>query len=182
MRYVFGDYSLDTQRYELRHVGALMPLGPHLPETRATHEQAIDLRLALRPALYPSGDFGRLLVVLREAETLAEAFADHRRLAQVSCFLAIYFYHMGAYDQSIAAAQRALALATASGDVTLHALAHYYLGPAFMAQGNYRRAIDCYTQTVVSLEGARRHECFGQALLPAGSTRGFQTGAVSYVA
>ena len=30
----------------------------HLPETRDTREQAIDLRLALRTALQPSGDFG----------------------------------------------------------------------------------------------------------------------------
>jgi tetratricopeptide (TPR) repeat protein len=145
----------------------------HLPETRVTHAQAIDLRLALRTALYPSGDFGRHLVVLREAEALAEALADPRRLAEVSRFLATHFYHMGAYDQSIAAAQRALALATASGDVVLHALAHYYLGPAYMAQGNYRRSIACYTQTVASLEGARRHERFGQTLLPAVSSRAF---------
>ena len=32
---------------------------PHLPETRDTCEQAIDLRLALRSALLPSGDLGR---------------------------------------------------------------------------------------------------------------------------
>ena len=31
----------------------------HLPETRHMREQAIDLRLALRTALWPSGDFGR---------------------------------------------------------------------------------------------------------------------------
>ena len=41
---------------------------PHLPETRATREQAIDLRFALRSALQPSGDLGRMLVCLREAE------------------------------------------------------------------------------------------------------------------
>src|SRR5262252_5052224 len=40
---------------------------PHLPEQRATREQAIDLRLALRSALYPSGDHRRILVYLREA-------------------------------------------------------------------------------------------------------------------
>ena len=34
---------------------------PHLPEQRDTREQAIDLRLALRSALCPSGDFGRIL-------------------------------------------------------------------------------------------------------------------------
>ena len=35
----------------------------HLPETRDTREQAIDLRLALRSALYPSGDAGRIVAV-----------------------------------------------------------------------------------------------------------------------
>src|SRR5262249_40477960 len=44
---------------------------PHLPETRETCAQAIDLRLALRPALYPLGDFWRILALLREAESLA---------------------------------------------------------------------------------------------------------------
>jgi tetratricopeptide (TPR) repeat protein len=47
----------------------------HLPEQRHTLEQAIDLRLALRSALWPSGDLGRILAYLREAETLAEALA-----------------------------------------------------------------------------------------------------------
>ena len=49
---------------------------PHLPEQRDTREQAIDLRLALRTALFPSGDFGRILACLREAEALAEDLAD----------------------------------------------------------------------------------------------------------
>jgi predicted ATPase len=46
---------------------------PHLPETRDTREQAIDLRLALRTAFQALGDFGRILVALREAESLAAA-------------------------------------------------------------------------------------------------------------
>ena len=145
--------------------GAQCP--PHLPEQRDTREQAIDLRLALRTALLPSGDFGRILACLREAEALAEALDDPRRLGQVSVFLSNHFYFMGAYDQAIAAAQRALALATAGGDVVLHALANQYLGQSLPAQGDYRRAIDCFGQTVASLEGARRHERFGQVFLPA---------------
>ena len=55
---------------------------PHLPETRATREQAIDLRLALCSALFPSGNSGRMLASLREAAPLAEALDDPRRLAQ----------------------------------------------------------------------------------------------------
>jgi class 3 adenylate cyclase len=71
---------------------------PHLPETRATREQAIDLRLALRTALVPSGDFGRVLAVLHEAETLAAALDDPRQLGQVFRFLSVHFRIMGVYD------------------------------------------------------------------------------------
>jgi predicted ATPase len=88
---------------------------PHLPETYATREQAIDLRLALRSALMPSGIFGRVLVYLREAETLAAALDDSPRLEQVSVLLSGHFWLMGAHDQAITAAQRALSLAYGQG-------------------------------------------------------------------
>ena len=138
----------------------------HLPETRHMREQAIDLRLALRTALWPSGDFGRILALLRETEALAEALDDPRRLAQVSLFLSVQCRYMGMYDQCIAAAQRALALATTGGEVVLQALANQRLGSAYLDQGDYCRAIDCFRQTVTSLDGARRHERFGQPVLP----------------
>jgi tetratricopeptide (TPR) repeat protein len=109
--------------------------------------------------------------VLREAESLAATLDDPRRLGQVSGFLAIHFRGMGAHDQAITAAQRALALATASGDVVLHAMANHFLGEAYRAQGLYHRAIDCYRQTVASFEGARRRERFGQVTLPAVRSR-----------
>jgi class 3 adenylate cyclase/tetratricopeptide (TPR) repeat protein len=139
----------------------------HLPEQRAIREQAIDLRLALRAALYPSGDWGRSLALLREAEGLVAALDDQRRQVSVFWHLSHHFYLTGAYDQAIAAAQRALALASASGEVVLHALANLHLGRAYQAQGDYRRAIDCYRQTVAFLDGARRRERFGEVLLPA---------------
>jgi tetratricopeptide (TPR) repeat protein len=144
---------------------------PHLPETRATDEQAIDLRFALRIALWPSGDFGRALAYLREAEALAKALGDARRLGQVSVFLSRHLYMMGAHDQAITAAQRALTLTTASGEVVLQALANRNLGIAYEAQGDYRRAIDSSRQAVAFFGGARRHERFGQVTLPAVTSR-----------
>jgi tetratricopeptide (TPR) repeat protein len=143
----------------------------HLPEQRHTREQAIDLRLALRSALSPSGDLGRILAVLHEAEALAAALDDPRRLGQVSGLLSIHLRNMGAYDQAIASGQRALALATASGDVVLHALANQYLGFTYHDQSDYRRAIDCLRQTVVFFDGAGYHERFGQIFLPAVNSR-----------
>src|SRR5438876_11521340 len=100
----------------------------HLPEQRDTREQAIDLRLALRNALWPLGDFGRTLEVLREAESLAAALDDPRRLGQVLVFLSLYFYLMGTNDQAIATGQHALGLATAGGDSVLRARVHHPLG------------------------------------------------------
>src|SRR5262249_52312127 len=109
----------------------------HLPEQLITREQAIDLRLALRSAIMPPGDWGRILGYLREAEALAAALDDPRRLEQVSLFLSTHFLAMGAYDQAITAVQRTLALATASGDVVLHAQANRNLGEAYLVQGDY---------------------------------------------
>jgi len=139
----------------------------HMPETRDTREQAIDLRLVLRSALLLSDDFGRILEVLREAETLAVALDDPRRLGQVSGFLSMHCFLMGSYEQAIVAAQRSLALATASGEVVQHAVTNRVLGSVYLAQGDYHRAIACFGQTVSSLEGERRHERFGLPVLPA---------------
>jgi class 3 adenylate cyclase/tetratricopeptide (TPR) repeat protein len=144
---------------------------PHLPETRHTCEQAIDLRLVLRSALTPAGDEERILGYLREAEALAVALDDPRRLGQVLLFLSRSVSLRGAQDQALAAAQRALALATDSGDVVLHARAHYYLGTLYQAQGDYRQAIACFEQTVAALDGARCHERFGEVFLPAVNAR-----------
>jgi class 3 adenylate cyclase/tetratricopeptide (TPR) repeat protein len=137
---------------------------PHLQEQRDSQEQAIDLRLALRSALLPLGDAGRILVYLREAEALAVSLNDPRRLGYISGYLSVYFRNIGAYDQAIASAQQALA--TAGEDPVVHALANLYLGAAYWAQGHYRRAIDCLKQTVVSLQGAQRRERLGQTNLP----------------
>jgi tetratricopeptide (TPR) repeat protein len=139
----------------------------HLPDSRHTREQAIDLRLDLRTALRPLGDFGRILAYLREAETLATALDDPRRLGWVLLFLSGHFYQRGAPDQAIPAGERALALATASGEVVPQALANDRLGLAYRAQGDYRRAIHCFRQTVVALDGELRREGFGQTILPA---------------
>jgi tetratricopeptide (TPR) repeat protein len=168
-----GEKSLarSAHREAVEYLEQALSALPHLPETRTTREQAIDLRLALSSALSPIGDFGRAMAYLREAESLAMALDDPRRLGQVSVHLATHCRFLGAYDQAIATAQRALALATASGEPILQVLANLSLGYAYHAQGDYRRAIDCLGQTVASFEGAQRHERFGQVFLPAVQSR-----------
>jgi tetratricopeptide (TPR) repeat protein len=145
----------------------------HLPETRDTREQAIDLRLALRTALTPLGDVGRILAYLREAEALAVALDDSRRLGRVSDLLSFHYHFMGMHAQAIAAAQRALALAATSGDGVLQAQASEHLGIASHAQGDYRRAIAYFEQTVAFFDGPRHRERFGNVFLPAVLSRAY---------
>jgi tetratricopeptide (TPR) repeat protein len=143
----------------------------HLPESRERHAQAIDVRFGLRAALNALGDFARLLAVLREAESLAAALDDARRLGRVSVFLSLYCFVMGTYDQAIAAGQRALERATAGGESVLQALAHYCLGRAADAQGDYRRAVACYSQAVAFFAGTRCQERFDMGIPPAVTSR-----------
>jgi DNA-binding winged helix-turn-helix (wHTH) protein/tetratricopeptide (TPR) repeat protein len=139
----------------------------HLPEQHDGIEQAIDLRLALRSALQPSGDYRRILTYLREAEALAVTLNDHRRLGQILGFLSSYFNTRGVHDQAIVAAERMLTLAAAGGEIVLQALANLYLGNTYQYQGDYHRAIDCFRQTVAALKGVQRRERFGQVNPPA---------------
>jgi class 3 adenylate cyclase/tetratricopeptide (TPR) repeat protein len=114
----------------------------HLPEQRDLHEQAIDLRLDLRSARIVLGQLERLLHDLREAETLAEALDDPRRLGRVSVYMAHYFQLVCQYDQAIASSQRALALAAVSGASGTDILANNYLSIVYFLQGDYGQAMD----------------------------------------
>ncbi|HEY5866460.1 MAG TPA: hypothetical protein VI542_13085, partial [Candidatus Tectomicrobia bacterium] len=144
----------------------------HLPETRHTYEQAIDLRFVMRTALSASGDNARILAYLHEAEALAATLDDPRRLGHASLLLTSQLvFGMGAYDQALAAGSRVLAHAMASGDVVLQAQAHQNRGLAYLAQGDYQRAIDCFGHTVAFLDGAQRRERFGQFFLREVSAR-----------
>ena len=146
---------------------------PHLPEQRATREQAIDLRLALRSALLPSGDPGRIL------ETCARPRPSRRPSTT----------HVG-WDRSLSFWP---SISTSGARMTqcmpLPSVPSHLPRPAgrssctrwrtstsarvYEAQGDYRQAIDCLRQTVAFLDGAQRHERFGQVILPAVSARAF---------
>jgi class 3 adenylate cyclase/tetratricopeptide (TPR) repeat protein len=140
---------------------------PHLPEQRDTIEQAIDLRFSLRNALLPLGEHRQAFEHLRAAETLAEALNDQRRLGRAFAYLAEYFRLMGELDRAVESGERALTLATAFGDFALEVMATFFLGTAYHALGDYRRAVDCFRRNVASLTGDLIRERFGMTGLPA---------------
>jgi tetratricopeptide (TPR) repeat protein len=114
----------------------------HLPQTRDVIEQAIDLRFAMRHALFPLGEQAEISQRLQEAEALADSVGDQRRLGRVACYMTSCYWAMGEYDRAIASGERALALAVALGDVTLRIDTSLQLGYTYHAVGSYREAME----------------------------------------
>jgi tetratricopeptide (TPR) repeat protein len=143
----------------------------HLPEDQDTCEQAIDLRFSMRNALLPLGVHEQIFDHLHAAQSVAEALHDERRLGQACAYLAEYFRMTGNSARAVESGERALALATALGDFTLEVMATFFLGTAYQALGDYRRAVDCFRRNVASLTGELVRERFGMAGLPAVMSR-----------
>jgi transcriptional regulator with AAA-type ATPase domain/class 3 adenylate cyclase/tetratricopeptide (TPR) repeat protein len=143
----------------------------HLPESRETLGQAIDLRLALREALYPLGALGQLFVYLQEAETLAEALGDPHRLGWVAVCLLAHFGQACDPDRALASGQRALEIAAHLGNIGLTVMAQYYLGMIYYNLGDFRRAIEFHRKNVTCLHGDLLQERFGQHGLPSVHSR-----------
>ena len=125
----------------------------HLPEHRETLEQAIDLRLDIRSALLRLGALGAILDHLREAETLATALDDQRRLGWVSAYMTNAVIGTSDQDRAVEYGQRALAIATASGDFALEMMATFTLGLYYNLLGNYRQAVHFHRKNVEALVG-----------------------------
>ena len=144
----------------------------HLPESRQTIEQAIDVRLSMRSSLQPLGEQAKLFDRMREAQELAESLNDQRRLGQVSAYLSGYFIQAGDDPiQAIENGQRALSISSAIGDFSLQVQANHFLGTAYYTADDHDRAFNHFIRNVESLVGDQIYDRFGLAVLPSVGSR-----------
>jgi class 3 adenylate cyclase/tetratricopeptide (TPR) repeat protein len=151
---------------------ALTALG-HLPASREKLEQSVDVRLALRNALWPLGRFEEGFGHLRDAESMAGELGDSRRLGWIAAYLAEHTRQTGHAADAPAFAERALAIAEGLGDLSLRVAANYYLGTAYFAAGDYRRADEFFPRILELLEADRFRERCGLAGFPVVMSRMF---------
>ncbi len=116
-----------------------------LPDDSWKAEQAIDLRLKARTALSPTGRLDLANHYLAEAETLAEAAADARRLALINISKTQVLNYEGNVEEAIAAGHRACAAAGRVGDENIRVVAEFFLSQAHFFHGDYRRTIEILT-------------------------------------
>jgi tetratricopeptide (TPR) repeat protein len=137
----------------------------HIPAGREKFEQQIDLHLDLRNVFFLLGDRAAVAEHLHAAESLAETLGERRRWVRTLNFLNSYYQIAGDPERAVQYGERALALIGADDEPSLSAVAYYYLGAAYNKMGHYSQAIDVLKQGMQTVEGSRRHERYGTAVV-----------------
>ncbi len=143
----------------------------HIPESRETLAQAIDLRFDLRREFLALSAFDQIHELLRTTEQLAETLGDPRRQGRVLLYLTGYYRINGNYDQAIEAGQRALVIAEAQDDLSLKVETWLYVAGTLYSLGYYGQATDVIRQALTALEGTPMTERMGQLVLESVGTR-----------
>jgi class 3 adenylate cyclase/tetratricopeptide (TPR) repeat protein len=164
-------FARSANRENVAYLKQALAALAHLPETRDTLELAIDLRFELRNSLFPLSELDAMLATLRDAERLATALDDSRRLGWVWVLMSQYHWVTGHLKEARSFGERADALAGTLGDPALQAVANYYAGAACFASTDYQEAERFLRKAVPSFTGALGRERFGLAGYPAAMSR-----------
>jgi class 3 adenylate cyclase/tetratricopeptide (TPR) repeat protein len=144
-----------------------------LPQTPASREAAIDVRVDLRNSLFALGELERVAGHLDQAEALARRLGDRRRLGLVLALLTNCSFVTGRIEQAVVSGQQTLAIADELGDFGLQAVARCYLAQAYSGLGEYQRAVLLSRENVDRLGGTLRVERFGMPAPAAVLARSF---------
>jgi tetratricopeptide (TPR) repeat protein len=135
-----------------------------MPASRATLEQAFEVRLELRPVLRQLGEGRQMLDHLREAEALAESLKDDRRRGRVCAFMTTVLSTLDELDEALVTGTRALEIARRLGDARLRMLATAYLEQAYYYRGEYGHVVEFAADDIAALPADWAHEYFGMAV------------------
>ena len=138
----------------------------HLPKSRETLQQGIELRFALRSTLQALGEHDQVFEHLREAQKLAYELDDQDRLGWSSAYLSQYLWRMGSAEEAEKTGQRALLIASNLNDFSLEVVTNFFLGQGYFNIGDYPHAIDHCLQNVVALTDQHIYERLGLTGLP----------------
>ena len=143
----------------------------HLGDSVATLQQAVDVRLDLRNALLPLGDFPTILRRLEEAAPIAERLGDRRRQVRALAFLVDQLRMIGAHDRMLSEGRRALTLAESLGELELLILSLTRLGQVHHLRGEYPQARELFKRSLEISAGVPQAERLGLLQPPAVHSR-----------
>jgi class 3 adenylate cyclase/tetratricopeptide (TPR) repeat protein len=122
----------------------------------------IDIRFELRNVLWARGRLVEGLDYLRQAEPLAAALKDQRRLARLTAHKSGNYLVLGDNARALECGEEALVLARKLDDFPLQVDANQFLGVLYTSLGDYRRALEHLETNAAWLVGDRRRGRFGE--------------------
>jgi class 3 adenylate cyclase/tetratricopeptide (TPR) repeat protein len=158
-----GDRALERSSYRdaIQHYERSLTAFERLPRTHDSVAAAIDVRLSLRNALYPTGEYERIYRHLGEAEQLAELIDDQPRLAAITYDKAHKYICEGNLQAAIETGRRACEVARGVGDRALLIGAKFFLAEAYDCKGEFRQAIDLLQDDLDYFRDQLRYRTFG---------------------
>jgi class 3 adenylate cyclase/tetratricopeptide (TPR) repeat protein len=148
-----------ANREAIAHLEQALGALRRLPESRETTGLTIDIRLQLRNALLPLGEWVCMGKHLHEAEVLARALGDQHRLARIATLIVGQCVATGDYDKAVRFGQEALTIARTLGDRSIEVAATYLLGIAHACRGEFSDAATILEPNV-RIEGDLRDVLF----------------------
>jgi class 3 adenylate cyclase/tetratricopeptide (TPR) repeat protein len=124
-----------------------------LPQNASVLEQAVDIRLELRPVLNLLGEGRALLDSLREAEALADRLNDDRRRGRIWAYMMNGYSVVGELDEVLAIGARTLEMARRLDDLELRILTTSYLEQVQYLRAEYVAVIELSTEILSALPG-----------------------------
>jgi tetratricopeptide (TPR) repeat protein len=152
----------------------------HLPETGRRSELAIDIRVDLRDALLPSGNWPRMGEYLQETEMLARSLGDQHRLGQIATRMNTQRRAAGDHDGALKFGQEALTIARTLGDRSIEVVATQVLGETHLLRGEYREAARLFERNI-GLDGKLPAERFGTPAIRSAISESFLTVALAFL-
>ena len=149
-----------------------------LPEYPGAIAESVDVRFDLRNALLLLSEYGRIGVLLDEAEALAEVVGDQGRLGRALNYKVIQFWLAGDPPAAIEAGLRALAIGESQADVAIQIVANLNLGLAYVAWGECCKAVRHCEAAVALIPEGLAQEQFGQAAIQSSLVRHYHAVAL----
>ena len=154
-RSAFREAALQFQR-------AIESIAKQSP-SRSLNEIGIDIRLQSRLAFSATSQLAVWIDYAKEAEEMAAAIADDRRELTAIINRAQALNFAGTPAQSIELTEPALRRCIEVGFDDLELLAHYTIGQAYYAAGDYRKTADLLSSQIARLRGEHVLKRFGTA-------------------
>jgi len=139
----------------------------HLPESRATLEQAVDLRFELRNALIATSELARIRQCLEDIEPLLGRLGDEQRGAHYASFRCNHHFLAGEQRRAMEFGEAGLRLARKHGDRRVEGELLYRLGQTHHLLGESRRAVALIEESIEVIAGQHETNRFELSFIPA---------------